>query len=136
MATPTTTIDALPPAALPLGPSDLIIVQQAGVTKKAIAADLAVGGGGGGGGTGGTGVTNGDKGDIIVTGSGSIWTFDNTVVTNIARTLLAATSTAQMRTTLGVPAALNGLVAVWKGTAAEYAAISPKNANTLYCVTA
>lgn len=35
-----------------------------------------------------------------------------------------------------VPAALNGLVAVWKGTAAQYAAVSPKDANTVYFVTA
>jgi hypothetical protein len=35
-----------------------------------------------------------------------------------------------------VPAALNSLVAIWKGTAAEYAAIGAKDPNTLYAVTA
>ena len=34
-----------------------------------------------------------------------------------------------------MPAALNGLVAVWKGTAAQYAAIGTKDPNTLYAVT-
>jgi len=35
MANPTVAIDALPPAAEPLSPSNLLIVQQSGVTKKA-----------------------------------------------------------------------------------------------------
>jgi hypothetical protein len=48
----------------------------------------------------------------------------------------ASRTPAQARTALAVPQALNGLVAVWKGTAAEYAAIGTKDANTLYAVTA
>jgi len=35
MATPTTSIDALPAASLPLSDSDLLIIQQSGITKKA-----------------------------------------------------------------------------------------------------
>jgi parallel beta-helix repeat protein len=40
MPPPPTSIDALPPASLPLNPADVIIVQQTGVTKKATAVDL------------------------------------------------------------------------------------------------
>jgi hypothetical protein len=38
--------------------------------------------------------------------------------------------------TTPLPAALNGLVAVWKGTQAQYDAIGTKDSNTLYAVTA
>jgi hypothetical protein len=38
--------------------------------------------------------------------------------------------------TTPLPAALNGLVAVWKGTQAQYDAIGTKDPNTLYAVTA
>lgn len=55
------------------------------------------------------------------------------------RTLAFSGTLAQVNagiTDADVPAALNGLVAVWKGTAAQYAAVSPKDANTVYLVTA
>lgn len=51
MPEPTTTIDALPEASTPLAPTDLIIVQQSGVTKKASADAAGLGGSGGGGGS-------------------------------------------------------------------------------------
>lgn len=50
MATPTTTIDALPPAATPLNGTDLLIVQQAGITSKVQASFVGTGGSGSGGG--------------------------------------------------------------------------------------
>jgi len=43
MATPTTTIDALPIATEPLAPTDLVIVQQSGVTKKATVTAVGAG---------------------------------------------------------------------------------------------
>lgn len=48
-----------------------------------------------------SGITDGDKGDIVVSASGSVWGLDPTVVTPIARQLLDDTTMAQMRTTMG-----------------------------------
>jgi hypothetical protein len=48
------------------------------------------------------GVPDGDKGDIIASGGGFIWTLDPTVVTPAARALLDDPSVAAQRTTLGI----------------------------------
>ena len=56
--------------------NDLIVFVDVtdGLNKKAAMSTLGLGGGGGG-------VADGDKGDISVTSSGTVWTIDNSVVT-------------------------------------------------------
>lgn len=46
-------------------------------------------------------VSDGDKGDIVVTGTGTIWSFDSAVVTTAAKTVLDDTTVAAMVDTLG-----------------------------------
>jgi len=95
MATPTTTIDALPAAATPLADADLLIVQQSGVTKQVAVVDLGGLGGGGEGEPGPMGPAGpaGDSGVVVSddppVNTDVLWADTGTVGSTLVQTVQA-----------------------------------------------
>jgi len=75
-------------------------------------------------------LADGDYGDIVVSGSGTVFTLDSGVVTATAKTLLDDASTTAMRTTLG----LGGAAILNVGTSAGTAAAGDDGRFTRYTV--
>ena len=69
------------------------------------------------------GVSDGDKGHIIVSSAGTVWTFDPTVVTTFALTLLDDTTQGAMQSTLGLVIGTN--VQAFDTQLAALAALTP-----------
>lgn len=81
-------------------------------------------------GTPGGALADGDYGDVVVSSSGTVWTFDTGVVTAAAKTLLDDASTTAMRTTLG----LGGAAVLNVGTSASTVAAGDDSRFTRYTV--
>lgn len=54
-----------------------------------------------------SGVANGDKGDIVVSGSGDVWTIDSAVLTNFGRSIISGADADAVRSTLGAATAIH-----------------------------